>query len=295
MNVLFKLQDERLNKNMTKILKNDLKSYKTTNLSGRQAIYFINNNYIVVPRLGSLLIVKHRDIPENAKIINATITEDIVNNYFICITISFESLPTNNHIDLEKTIGLDYSSPNLFVDSNGNHINTMHFQQRNEDRISKLKNALTKCKKNSIHYYQIKNKIGKIYKRSSNQRLDFLHKLSREMANKYDVVCVEDLNMNEIASLYNLAKNTYDNGYGMFIQFLKYKLEEKGKVLIKIDRYFPSSKKCNVCGYIKNDITLSDREWICPNCHTKHNRDTNAAINIKNKGLEDFTSIGYLD
>ena len=109
------------------------------------------------------------------------------------------------------------------------------------------------------------------------------------------VVCVEDLDMNEIASLYNLAKNTYDNSYGMFLQFLKYKLEEKGKVLIKIDKYYPSSKKCNVCGYINKNLKLSDREWICPNCRTRLNRDINAAINIRNRGIEEFTSIGYLD
>lgn len=295
MNVLFKLQDNRLNKNMIKNKKESIKSYTTTNLSGRQAIYFINDNFINIPKLGMIKIIKHRLIPDDAKIVSATITNDIINNYYACLTIILNNITTNKKIDLEKSIGLDYSSPHFFVDNNGKQVNIPHFLQNEEKKLSTLKNALAKCKKNSKNYYEIKNKIGKIYKKSSNKRLDYLHKLSASIANQYDIVCVEDLDMNEIASSYNLAKNTYDNGYGMFIQFLKYKLEEKGKLLIKIDKYYPSSKMCSNCGYIYDKLTISDREWICPKCHTKHDRDINAAINIRNRGLEEFSSIGYLD
>lgn len=295
MNVLFKLQDNRLNRLMIKTKNRKLKSYTTSNLSGRQAIYFVGEELINIPMLGLVKIVKHRPIPDNVKIVNTTIKLDNIDNYYACISISFENKATNSVIDLEKCIGLDYSSPHLFIDDNGNEVNTKHFYQDIEPQINKLKEVLCKTKKNSKQYFRIKTKIGKLYKKSVNQRMDYLHKLSTNIANNYDIVCVEDLDMNEIASGYNLAKNTYDNSYGMFLKFLKYKLEDRGKLLMKVDRYFPSSKKCNVCGHINSSLKLSDREWICPNCHTKHNRDINAAINIRNRGLEEFISIGYLD
>lgn len=295
MNILFKLQDSNTNKNMTKVKNSIMKSYTTTNLSGRQAIYFINDNLISIPKLGIVKIVKHRPIPENVKIVNATITKDVINNYYVCITICYDNTPTSNKLDLNKSIGLDYSSPHLFVDNNGNEMNMPRFSQNEEERIAKLKAELTRHRRYSKNYFKIKNKIGKIYKKTSNRRADYLHKLSSKIAETYDIVCVEDINMNEIASQYNLAKNTYENSYGMFVEFLKYKLEEKGKLLIKIDKYYPSSKKCNVCGYVNQKLKLSDRVWTCPNCKTELSRDINAAINIKNRGLEEFSSIGYLD
>ena len=291
MNVLFRLQDDRINKLMFKIKNKKIKSYTTSNLSGRQAIYFIGEELINLPKLGLVKIVKHRPIPNDGKIVDVTIKLDNIDNYYICIAVSFEKRITSNVISLENCIGLDYSSPHLFIDDKGNQINIKHFYQDIEPKVSKLRQALTKTNKNSKEYYRIKNKISKLYKKSVNQRADYLHKLSTKLANAYDIICVEDLNMNEMASHYNLAKNTYDNAYGMFLDFLKYKLEERGKLLIKVDRYFPSSKKCNVCGHINNNLTLDDREWICPHCNTKHNRDINSYPNLykiqtfKNTGL----------
>ena len=123
----------------------------------------------------------------------------------------------------------------------------------------------------------------------------FIHKLSTRLANEYDLICVENINMQEIASHYSMAKYTYDNAYGTFLSYLKYKLEDRGKLLVVIDKYFPSSKMCNKCGYINNNLKLSDREWKCPKCGEVLNRDVNAAINIRNRGIQEFTSIGYLD
>ena len=122
-----------------------------------------------------------------------------------------------------------------------------------------------------------------------------MHKLSFELAEKYDVICVEELDLVEISKHYKLSKNTYENSFGKFLEFLKYKMEDRGKVLVKVDRYFPSSKKCSCCGYINNGLSLSDREWTCPKCKTLLNRDINAAINIKERGIQEFSSIGCLD
>lgn len=294
MNMLFSLQDKR-RKLSNKKRDGRLKAYTTSNLNGRQAIYFVDKSTINIPRLGNVKIVFHRDLPINSKILKATISIDNVGDYFISISFSYELNSSIKHIDVTNSIGLDYSSGHFYIDSNGNKINMRHYYQEQERRISTLKRALQKCRKGSKNYYKLKDKIGKIYRKTKNQRLDFLHKLSADLANKYDVVCVESIDLVEISKNYHLGKNTYDNSYGTFIEFLKYKLEDKGKVLVQIDKYYPSSKRCNCCGYINNELSLSDREWTCPKCNTIHDRDINAAKNIKERGIQEFTSIGYLD
>ena len=129
-------------------------------------------------------------------------------------------------------------------------------------------------------------KVAKMHEKVANQRKDFLHKQSRQIANAYDCVCIEDLNMQAMSQALKFGKSVSDNGWGMFVTFLKYKLEEQGKRLVKIDKFFASSQTCSCCGY-KNKETkdLSVRAWDCPECGTHHDRDVNAAINIRNEGM----------
>ena len=127
-------------------------------------------------------------------------------------------------------------------------------------------------------------KVARIHEKISNCRKDFCHKLSKKLADKYDYICLEDINLRGIAQALHLGKSTNDNGFGMFRQFLSYKMFESGKQLIRIDKWFPSSKMCHICGCINSDLKLSDRTWIC-DCGATLNRDQNAAINIRNVGL----------
>ena len=129
-------------------------------------------------------------------------------------------------------------------------------------------------------------RVAKLHEKIANQRKDFLHKQSRQIANVYDCVCIENLNMQAMAQSLNFGKSVSDNGWGMFTTFLQYKLEELGKRLVRIDKFFASSQLCSICGY-KNPETkdLSIREWNCPCCQTHHDRDINAAINIRNEGM----------
>ena len=295
MNLLFILQDNRTNRQEAKPKKGLIRSYTTSNLTGRQGIYIINDNRIFLPKIGGIEVVMHRKIPENANIQKTTVTIDNVNNYYVCISVAFENSDGNKNIDINNSIGLDYSSQHLYVDSNGVVCDNKHYYKQQENRLSKLKSQLQRCERGSNNYYKLKTKIRKIYKKISNQRHDYLHKLSTELANKYDAIFVEDLDMKEISQVYHLGKNTYDNGYGMFLEMLKYKMEDRGKIFSKIDKYHPSSKKCSICGYVNEDLSLSERTWICKKCNTKHDRDYNAAINIRKRGIEEFMSIGYLD
>ena len=129
-------------------------------------------------------------------------------------------------------------------------------------------------------------KVAKLHEKVANQRKDFLHKLSRQIANAYDCVCVEDLDMKAMSQALNFGKSVADNGWGMFTTFLKYKLEDLGKQLIKIDKWFPSSKTCSNCGNIKENLSLSDRIYHCDYCGNTINRDYNASINIKSQGMK---------
>lgn len=136
----------------------------------------------------------------------------------------------------------------------------------------------------SNNYYKQKIIVAKIHEHIANQRKDFVHKLSTKLANEYDYICVEDINMQGMAQSLKLGKSTNDNGFGMFRTILGYKLADRGKQLIKIDKWFPSSKMCRHCGVVNKDLTLADRVWICE-CGEVINRDENAAINIMNVGL----------
>ena len=124
------------------------------------------------------------------------------------------------------------------------------------------------------------------YEKVRNQRSDWQHERSKVLAGVYDYVCVEDIDYKDMARGLHLAKATYDNGFGQFRTYLAYKLTERGKKLITIDKWYPSSKTCRHCGYVKKDLTLKDRKWICPGCGRLIDRDLNAAINIKNEGLK---------
>ena len=163
---------------------------------------------------------------------------------------------------------------------------SLHNYKKYEDKLALYQRRLSKCVKQSKRYLKQKAKINKIHEKIKNKRKDYLHKESRKIANFYDVVVIESLDMKQMsASKLKLGKGIFDNGWGMFTNYLKYKLEEQGKRLIKIDKYYPSSKLCSSCKHIHTELKLHERTWICPECGTKHNRDYNAAINIKKEGL----------
>lgn len=127
--------------------------------------------------------------------------------------------------------------------------------------------------------------VARAHEKVRLQRKDWQHKKSAELVKQYDYICVEDINLKGIAQGLNLGKATNDNGFGQFREFLSCKLAERGKKLITIDKWFPSSKVCHSCGYVNEELTLAIREWTCQCCGEYHDRDINAAINIRNQGL----------
>ena len=171
--------------------------------------------------------------------------------------------------------------------------------RKNEKRLHFLQQTLSRRQRpnhkkeieSSKRYEKQRIKVAKLLEYQKNKRNDYYNKLSKEIANRYDIVVIEDIDMQDMAkeSKFN-SKATYDNGFGIFRNMLKYKLEDLGKKLIIVDKYYPSSKLCNVCGHKNELLTITDKTWECPNCHTVHNRDINASINLKKEGLRIYNS-----
>lgn len=269
-----------------KSAKHSRKSYTTNNQHGTISII---DNAVKLPKIGKIKAVIHRHPDTDWVIKSATISLESDGSYYASVLFEFEQditvVPISNN-----AIGLDYKSDGLYADSDGN-IGTNHKYYRESHRkLAKAQRKLSRMsgsKKNQLksnNYLRQLKKVNKIHRHITNQRLDNLHKLSTEIANQYDVVCVESLNMKAMSNKgFGNGKATLDNGYGMFLNMLEYKLTDRGKYFVKVDKWFPSSQLCSCCGSRKK-LTLADRIYRC-SCGLDIDRDVNAAINIKNEGL----------
>lgn len=244
----------------------------------------IENGCIKLPKIGLVKLKQHRKIPVDYKLKSVTISQTPSRKYYVSILFEYEKQVQNK--ELLSFLGLDYSMHELYKDSNGNEPAYPRYYRNAEKQLQREQRKLSHMQKGSSNRNKQRIKVAKLHEKVANQRKDFLHKLSRQIANAYDCICIEDLNMKAMSRYLHFGKSVSDNGWGMFTAFLKYKLEEQGKRLIRVDKFFASSQTCNVCGY-KNNATkdLSIREWDCPQCGTRHDRDVNAAINIKNEGM----------
>jgi putative transposase len=259
------------------------KNSYTTNNQGN-SIRIEQGKYIKLPKVGLVRIKQHRQIPEGHKIKSCTISLAPSGRYFVSILTEYECEIPQRRLNPDKAIGLDYSSPHFYVDSQGVEADMPHFYREAEKNLGGEQRKLSRMVRGGNNYKKQKKRIAVMHERVANCRKDWLHKQSRTLADEWDIVCVEDINLRGMAGSLNLGKSTNDNGFGMFRTFLAYKLAEQGKAFIKIDKWFPSSKMCSVCGAINSELTLTDREWDCE-CGTHHNRDLNAAINIRSVGL----------
>ena len=258
-------------------------SYTTNNQNGSIRI---ENNTLKLPKVGFVKIKQYRKLPTDAIIKSATISKSASGNYFCSILLEYEiDIPDNVIADESNTIAFDYSSPSIYIDSNNYSPDINHWYRKNQDKLANEQRKLSHMKKGSNNYIKQCKRIAKLHERIANQRADFCHQQSRKIANSYNAVVFEDIDLHALAQALKLGKNTNDNGFGMFRNFLKYKMEEQGKYFIKVSRWYPSTKTCGACGYINKNITLKERHWVCPECGSIHDRDYNAALNIKKEGL----------
>lgn len=249
----------------------------------------IGDNYIKLPKLGKVKAKIHRKPNDNWKIKSAIITQNRDNTYQVSILFEYENKVLYAPVTSQTTIGLDYKSDGLYVDSNGNECNMPHYYRESAEKLAKAQRKLKHMTIGSSNYNKQQKRIAKIHRYIANQRKDFLHKESTAITKQYSCVCVEDLNMRAMSNKgFGNGKATMDNGYGMFLNMLEYKLKDRGGYLIKVEKFYPSSQLCHYCGYRSPSLKdLKIRKWDCPHCgHQSIDRDYNAAINIKVRGLE---------
>ena len=270
--------------------KKSKKSYTTNNTNNNIELF---DNGIKLPKAGFIKAEVHRFSEADWKLKSVTVSKSSDGKYYASILFEFEKeiTPVSKYSD--KAIGLDYKSDGLYKDTNNEVCNMPHFFRKSQKRLAKEQRKLSrkignhKNEDKSNNWYKQQLKVNKIYAHTANQRKDFLHKKSTEIANQYDIVCVEDLDMKSLSNKkFRNGKATMDNGYGMFCRMLEYKLADRGKYFVKVSKWYPSSQLCSNCGYKNPEVKdLRIREWTCPMCGTHHDRDYNAATNIKLEGL----------
>ena len=277
-----------------KSAKHSRKSYTTNNQKGTVAIL---ENAIRLPKVGMVKAVIHRVPDPDWRLKSATISQDSDGKYYASVLFAYESTAAesapNIEICTENAVGLDYSSESLYVDSNGDHGSDHKYYRESQKRLAKEQRRLSrkigskKGESKSSNYLKQLHRVNKIHKHIANQRKDHLHKLSTGIANRYDIVCVETLNMKSLANKsFGNGRSTLDNGYGMFLNMLEYKLSDRGKCMIRVNKWFPSSQLCHCCGTRNPKVkNLDVRKWQCPVCGELHDRDINAAKNILKEGL----------
>ncbi|MDX8047474.1 IS200/IS605 family element RNA-guided endonuclease TnpB [Gracilibacillus sp. S3-1-1] len=272
--------------------KHPVQSYTTKQTNGNISI---EENKIKLPKLGFVRFAKSREV--EGQILSATIRCNPSGNYFISILAETDVQP------LEKTasaIGIDLGITDFAIFSDGQKEDNHRFTAKMEKKLKREQRKLSRralhAKNNGVNlldaknYQKQKRKVARLYEKVTNQRNDFLDKLSTDITQNHDVICIEDLHTEGMLHNHKLAKSISDVSWSSFVSKLTYKAAWYGKAIVKISRWFPSSQLCSTCGHHDGKKSLDIREWTCPACHTHHDRDVNASKNILAEGLRVITS-----
>ncbi len=229
-----------------------------------------------------LSIVWHRPLPDGCKPSSVTITKDESERYFVSILVEedIKALPVT-----PSMVGLDLGLKSMVITSDGHMHGNPKFFAKDEKKLARAQRCHAKKKKGSKNRNKARLKVARVHKKIAERRRDYQHKLSTKIIRENQVVCLESLQVKNMVQNHCLAKAISDVGWSEFIRQLEYKAEWYSRTIVKIDKWYPSSKRCFDCGHILDSLTLDVRGWTCPECGVVHDRDINAAKNILAAGL----------
>ncbi|WIG59688.1 MAG: Mobile element protein [Ktedonobacterales bacterium] len=223
-----------------------------------------------------------RPLPEGAHPTTVTVSRDTAGRYFVSLLVEANITPLPTAIG---QVGIDLGLHDVVVLNSGEKVGNPRFFTQDEQRLAKAQRRHTKKQKGSKNREKARLKVARIHARIADRRRDFLHKLSTRMIRENQTICVESLRVKALVRHPTLAKAISDVGWGEFVRQVEYKAAWYGRTLVRIDQWYPSSKRCHVCGHVLDDLSLDTRQWVCPECRTIHDRDVNAAQNILAAGL----------
>jgi putative transposase len=255
--------------------------------NGKDYSIKITPSHITMPKIGAVKWKRHRPMSDG-RIKSVSITKDI-DKWFVSVLVEIDDIiPISVDPSTAISIGIDLGIKHFIVDSTGNKIDSPKFLQQKAKRLKRYQRQVSRKQKGSKNRNKARIKLARIHRDVRNTRANWLHKLSTKIVNENDIVCVEDLKTKDLLmrkQQKSLNRQISDQGWGMFLNMLRYKCEHKGKTFTQIDQYAPSSKTCSACGYKVLKMELSTRDWKCSQCGSEHDRDVNAALNILWWGL----------
>ncbi len=267
---------------------------------GKQSLQYPSNvkiegDCLKVPKIGLIYAKIHRPIEGQLKTV--TITKNCCDQYFASILLEDGKKPPSvppirgDERGVEgKAIGIDLGLTHFAITSDGSKFNHPKWFKKHEVNLKCKQQQISRKQKGSNNRNKARKRVAKVHNKISNCRSDYNHKLSRRIVDENQVICVENLNVRGMVRNHKLSKSISQVGWGQFCTMLKYKAEQEGKVYQEVDRFFPSSKTCNVCLNQVSSLPLEIRQWKCTSCDAEHDRDVNAAINIRDEGLRILTS-----
>lgn len=268
------------------------KSYTTNVVNGNIRI---EGGKLRLPKAGYVKIRCHREIPEDYVLKSVTVSMEPSGKYYAALLyeypVSENQAGGKNMAARERAgtggtpdvLGIDFAMQGMAVFSDGSRAGYPMYYRKAQERISREQRKLSHCRKGSRNYGKQKRILAKCYEKVRNQRKDYLHKLSRKIADGHDTAAVEDIDMKGMSRCLKFGKSVMDDSYGAFRNMLGYKLKDQGKELVVVGRFFPSSRMCSRCGHVKEELRLDERIYRC-GCGNCMDRDVNAAVNIREEG-----------
>jgi putative transposase len=246
---------------------------------------------VKLPKIGKVKASLSRTFDGVCK--TATVSRSPSNKYYISILVEDgKELPEKEPFTDETTLGVDVGIKDFAIMSNGEKVDNPKYLRNSLQKLIILSRKFSRKQKGSNNWKKAKLKLSKLHEKITNQRNDFQHKLSKKLVCENQAIALETLKVCNMVKNHCLAQSIADAGWASFVDKLTYKAEWYGKTILRIGTFEPSSKLCSNCGYHNKELTLKIREWTCPECNTNHDRDVNAAINIKKFALQDQNLIG---